>query len=482
MEENNNYPLIVNLDGCLVKNNTRIESIIKSINANFLNIFVILFLLFSKKKLNRYLQNYIVKIDELKFNKKVIKLIDNFYNKKKIILIADTNNNQAKLIFNYVNKFDNFYSYDQDKNYIEKNKSNYLVNIYGKNKFDYVGNSIKDISIWKNSNSSYYAGDYSFILKIIKFFFKKKQISNLGENNSISSYCYNLIKLVRVQQWVKNLMIFSPIMLANQINYVNIKISLIGFFIFSLFSSFTYIINDILDLHSDRKKMILSERPLASYTLPLKDIFSILFFFFLLNCFLLFFFIDNLTSQFILISYFFVTLLYCLLFKKIFFLDILMLSLFLNYRVFFGSNLTNVDLSNNFILFLFFFFIFLGILKRIVEINNFYISGEYYNKNVFGRPYKKNDLQLLKSISLFSFLMSQIFCILFLTSKTTLSIYSNFYLPVFIIMILILWSIRIIYLTFNGKINLDPISFSTKDTFSIISGLLILFLFLINFQ
>ena len=159
-----------------------------------------------------------------------------------------------------------------------------------------------------------------------------------------------------------------------------------------------------------------------------------------------------------------------------------MLSLFLNYRVFFGSNLTNVDLSNNFILFLFFFFIFLGILKRIVEINNFYISGEYYNKNVFGRPYKKNDLQLLKSISLFSFLMSQIFCILFLTSKTTLSIYSNFYLPVFIIMILILWSIRIIYLTFNGKINLDPISFSTKDTFSIISGLLILFLFLINFQ
>ena len=78
MEENNNYPLIVNLDGCLVKNNTRIESIIKSINANFLNIFVILFLLFSKKKLNRYLQHYIVKIDELKFNKKVIKLIDNF--------------------------------------------------------------------------------------------------------------------------------------------------------------------------------------------------------------------------------------------------------------------------------------------------------------------------------------------------------------------------------------------------------------------
>ena len=131
-----------------------------------------------------------------------------------------------------------------------------------------------------------------------------------------------------------------------------------------------------------------------------------------------------------------------------------MLSVFLNYRVFFGSNLTNVDLSNNFILFLLFFFIFLGILKRVVEINNFYNSGKHFNKKVFGRPYKKDDLKLLKLISLFAFVMSQIFCILFLNAKTTLSIYSNYYLPVFIVLILMLWSVRMIYLVFNSKLIL----------------------------
>ena len=49
MEKGINYPLVIDLDGSLIKNDTIIEAIIKSINQNFLNIFKILYFFFQKK-------------------------------------------------------------------------------------------------------------------------------------------------------------------------------------------------------------------------------------------------------------------------------------------------------------------------------------------------------------------------------------------------------------------------------------------------
>jgi len=49
--KNNHIPLIVDLDGTLIKNDTLIESIVKSINKKFVNLFLIIIFFFNKKKL-----------------------------------------------------------------------------------------------------------------------------------------------------------------------------------------------------------------------------------------------------------------------------------------------------------------------------------------------------------------------------------------------------------------------------------------------
>ncbi len=64
----------------------------------------------------------------------------------------------------------------------------------------------------------------------------------------------NYIKLIRIHQWSKNILIFLPLFFSHQLNNgESLYFELIGFISFSLCASSTYIINDIFDLESDRK-------------------------------------------------------------------------------------------------------------------------------------------------------------------------------------------------------------------------------------
>ena len=75
---------------------------------------------------------------------------------------------------------------------------------------------------------------------------------------------YNFLKLIRLSQWPKNLLIFLPLIMANEYSYFNIYAAIIGFFIFSLAASTVYIFNDLLDLPQDRVHPTKKYRPIAS--------------------------------------------------------------------------------------------------------------------------------------------------------------------------------------------------------------------------
>lgn len=79
-----------------------------------------------------------------------------------------------------------------------------------------------------------------------------------------------LIKTMRPRQWVKNGLLFIPIVFDKQLtNWPALARTVLGFILFCLLSSVIYIINDLVDLEADRKHPLKKLRPLASGALKI---------------------------------------------------------------------------------------------------------------------------------------------------------------------------------------------------------------------
>ena len=83
------------------------------------------------------------------------------------------------------------------------------------------------------------------------------------------SYTRNVVKTIRVWQWVKNLVVFTmPIGLGTLDLSILFKV-LISFFGISLISSANYVVNDIIDIDIDKRHPIKKNRPITNGSIGL---------------------------------------------------------------------------------------------------------------------------------------------------------------------------------------------------------------------
>ena len=76
-----------------------------------------------------------------------------------------------------------------------------------------------------------------------------------------------IIKIIRPHQWLKNILIFMPVLAAHDLTQLPAAIA--AFIAFSLTASSVYLINDLLDLSADRAHPRKCKRPFASAQVPL---------------------------------------------------------------------------------------------------------------------------------------------------------------------------------------------------------------------
>lgn len=83
-------------------------------------------------------------------------------------------------------------------------------------------------------------------------------------------HLYDSVRLLRPRQWIKNFSIFASIIFAGELFNPHIfsKVFL-GFIVFCLLSSATYVINDLYDLKKDRLHPFKKFRPLAHGDIPI---------------------------------------------------------------------------------------------------------------------------------------------------------------------------------------------------------------------
>lgn len=274
------------------------------------------------------------------------------------------------------------------------------------------------------------------------------------------------IDLIRYKSYLKNLIIFLPLFLTYA-NWSLISFTKL-FFIFLFFSILTssvYILNDIFDIEIDKKHKKKKYRPLASGLLTIKLAIIISIIFSIISLTYFFFFTQEIV--FLLVtSYLIINFLYSFYFKKLRYLDLIIVLLGFLIRIYLGSISTEVIISTFLVMQVIFFVLFIIICKR----REYFFSFE---KNVFS----KYSITELNFLSKFFLIINLINYIIYLFNNNTF-IGSSVLFVSFVLYAILL--IRYFFITFRNKV-FDPIIIYLNDKYLIMLSLVYLINFVLGF-
>ena len=174
-------------------------------------------------------------------------------------------------------------------------------------------------------------------------------------------------QLLRINHYIKNFLVFAPLLFTSRLsNNEDMFNSLYAFIVFCILASSVYIINDILDLNSDRIHPLKKKsKPLAAEIITLNTA-KIIFILLILILLILIFFNNNvmITS----FTYLFLNFIYTIYLKKIPYIDIIALSSNYILRIYMGCAVLMVDLSIWMGVTVFFAALFISTIKRRQEL------------------------------------------------------------------------------------------------------------------
>lgn len=273
------------------------------------------------------------------------------------------------------------------------------------------------------------------------------------------------LKLIRFHQWIKNILIFTPVIAIRDLNKDTLVLGILTFLFFSILCSSNYIINDLLDFESDRKDKFKKKRPIAGKKIKKKFAAIVAALLFCTSIFCTYFFLGIAILQ-VFFIYLLICIFYSLILKHIEILDILCLTIFYLFRVFIGGYVFNINLSIWIYAFSFFIFLALAVLKRSIKLKN----------NI----YNYDDRILLIIISISSSMIAGLVIFLYgLSANFAIYHFNNKNLLFILGIITIFYFLRITKLVYNKKIlDDDIIKFVFKDRISYLTFSLIIFLYI----
>jgi 4-hydroxybenzoate polyprenyltransferase len=459
--------LCLDLDGTLIRSDALFESIFQLVKVNpLLLIMVPIWLLKGKPNLKEEIDKRIdFKAEGLPYNQELIDYAISERDKgRKVYLATASHISIADKVAKHLNIFDGVYATKDGYNLKSDKKAKVLNEEFGIGKYVYAGDAKVDYNVWKDAAAAIVvSNNKSFIEGVNKSFRVEK--SFYKEVNVFKK----IIKEIRVYQWVKNLLLFLPILLAHTLgNVTDLTNVVIGFFSFSISASFVYVLNDLLDLDSDRSHPRKKKRPLASGDLPIQVGISLVPILLVVGVGLSF--LLSQTFQLILLSYIIITTAYSFSLKKVPILDIILLATLFTSRIVAGAFAANVDLSMWILAFSMFFFMNLAVLKRYTELLVMKKKNEIEAK---GRGYHIEDMGLLLSMGPAAGFLSVLVFVLYIDSTQATGLYSEPKLLWMITPVFLYWISRIWHLSVRGKMTDDPIVFTGKDKVSYIVGLII---------
>ena len=191
------------------------------------------------------------------------------------------------------------------------------------------------------------------------------------------------LKLIRIKHYIKNILLFIPVIFARALTRATLKEAIIGFFAFSFMASSIYIINDIKDVKNDMNHPTKKNRPIASGKVSIFKASLIALFMFTLALIMNYFVKERILSYSILISYFCLNLFYSFGLKNRPIVDIMLLVSFYILRIYYGGSIVGVNISDWLFLTVTFAALYLTFGKRrneFIKSKDTRTVLKYYNK------------------------------------------------------------------------------------------------------
>ena len=267
-------PLCVDLDGTLLRGDLLWESLALLLRDKPWLVFALpVWLMAGRAALKRrILQHVRVPVDSLPYNTELLecKLRVEKASGRPIILATASDQALAEALARHLDLFDGVLGSDGVTNLKGSDKLAELRARYGAN-FDYAGNSSADLPIWKACREASLVDTPAHVERTAR------QSAVVSRVFSSPRSTLSLIRReLRLHQWLKNLLVFVPLITSHQFNHLDmVWQACVAFFAFGLMASSAYIINDVSDLQSDRKHHRKRNRPFASGALGLPWAFAL---------------------------------------------------------------------------------------------------------------------------------------------------------------------------------------------------------------
>jgi 4-hydroxybenzoate polyprenyltransferase len=332
--------------------------------------------------------------------------------------------------------------------------------------FDYIGNSSSDLPIWRHASRALLVGP-SRRLRI-----------QAGQAATVENILCprppllaGLVRTLRVHQWSKNVLLLVPLLLAHQVTDLDrVLRALLAFVAFSLAASAVYVVNDLLDLESDRQHPQKRWRPLAAGRVTIPAAVAMVPLAIGASGVIAITMLPGLFTG-ILGLYLGATTAYSLFLKRVAILDVLVLAGLYTLRVLAGAVATQVSVSPWFLAFSMFFFLSLAFVKRYAELRRAGGNGEG-PAYLLARGYIVGDVDLLRSVGAASGYLAIAVLALYINSPEVHRLYGQ---PAWLWLIgplLLYWITRVWFLAHRGRLDGDPVVFALTDVPSyVLAGL-----------
>lgn len=452
-----NIPLVVDLDGTLIKTDLLLEGFYAMIKDKpFLFFRALPWLLRGKAYFKNQLARRVnIKAKSLPYNADFLEYLRNELPQgRKIILATASVKEFAVSVSSHLGIFSDVLSSENTINLSGKKKLKLLIEKYGEKGFDYAGNSGPDLHIFPHARNTILVNPTPGVLKAAEKNSNIKQVFNSG-NGSLLAY----FRAARVYQWVKNLLLFVPLTTSHSWNNESAIINVIlGFISFSLCSSAGYLFNDLLDLNADRNHPRKKLRPFASGTISIWNGSALMITLQVIGLSIA----AALNWKFfaLLALYSLINLAYTLNLKTYVLIDVLVLAGLYTLRIISGAVLANVPLS--FWLFAFSIFIFfsLALIKRCSELITLLKANR---EEASGKDYNVSDIGYLREMGIASGYLAIVIVAFYINSPNVSTLYKRPEMLWMICPALFYWISRLWLKTGRGAMTDDPIIFSIKD-------------------
>jgi len=403
-------------------------------------------------------------LELLPFDSRVIELLRSTPQRPRVLCTA-TDIKPARLIADHLGLFEETLATQGRQNLAGKRKAEALVARFGDRGFDYVGNAQVDLHVWRRARRAWVVNAGAGLAR------GAARVCDVVAHWPVERGAWRAwLKALRPHQWLKNLLVFVPVLASHRfLDQALATNATLAFIAFSLCASGVYLVNDILDLESDRSHPRKRFRPLAAGSLPVAHGVIAAPALTMLGIALAW--IASPATALALVVYFALTLAYSLRLKRIVLVDVIALAGLYTARIITGTIATGLDISFWLLAFSMFLFLSLAMLKRFTELRVMLIEGR---TDAAGRGYFVTDLSVVQSLGGASGFIAVLVLCLYIQSQSNLLMYGRPEILWLLCPLLLYWISRVWLVASRGEMHDDPIVFAAKD----IPSQLVLALFL----